>query len=372
MRLLMVLFLLLATAARADGLLPGLISAPLRVPVTISGSTLSLDGYVIRPDRPGRFPLVVFAHGTPSVWNDDAFFRELVRRSPIGFNKAAIAFAQRGYAAVAIMRRGFGRSEGGYSEGLRKACDYLPPARISAEDVVSAVASLRNESWVDADHVVLLGHSTGGLAVTAAAAANPAGVVSLLIFDGGEHSRSGPNQACSDDNLVSTMAALGRDVHIRALWVYAENDHSYGPDLARRMFDAYTAAGARAQLRVVPPFAEDGHDLITRAPAETWLPTVEPFLAGLALPTAPIIVLPPLHDLPPPPDARPVCQKAFAEYLTYRSDAKAFATTSHGGCGSAAGRTIEEAREQAMANCEANNRSAPCRLYAIAQHLAEN
>ena len=53
MPILIVLFLLFTTAARADGLLPGLLSAPLLVPVTISGSELSLDGFVIRPDRPG-------------------------------------------------------------------------------------------------------------------------------------------------------------------------------------------------------------------------------------------------------------------------------------------------------------------------------
>jgi alpha-beta hydrolase superfamily lysophospholipase len=99
------------------------------------------------------------------------------RRSPIAFNTAAVAFAQRGYAAVAIIRRAFGRSDGAYSEDLPKACDYLPAARISAEDVMAAVTSLRKESWVDPDHVVLLGHSTGGLAVTAAAAAKPPGVV---------------------------------------------------------------------------------------------------------------------------------------------------------------------------------------------------
>jgi dienelactone hydrolase len=310
-------------------------------------------------------------HGTPSV-DGDEFFRETARRSPVTFNKAAIAFAQRGYAAVAIMRRGFGRSGGAYSEDLQKACDYLPAVRISAEDVTAAVATLRKEPWVDQDHIVLLGHSTGGLAVTAAAAESPAGVIAILNFDGGRHGRSSPDQACNPDNLVDTFAALGRTVRVPALWLYAENDRSYGPDLARRMFDAYTAGGAPAQLRVLPPFGSNGHDLVTIAPADTWFPSVEPFLARQDLATAPIIALPPAPELPPPPGALPACQKSFADYLAFRSDAKAFAIAPQGICGSAAGRTIDEAREKAMADCKAKSRGASCQLYAIGQHLAEN
>jgi dienelactone hydrolase len=371
MRSVILLLLLFTTAAHADGLLPGLLSAPLPVPVTISGGEVQLDGFVIRPDRSGRFPLAIMVHGTPSVEGDE-FFRELTRRSPVFFNNAAVAFAQRGYAAVAIMRRGFGRSGGAYSEALREPCDYLPSVRISAEDVIAAVASLRNELWVDPDHIVLLGHSTGGLAVIAAAAASPAGVVGILNFDGGRHARSSSDQACDPDHLVDTMAVLGRGARVPALWLYAENDRSYGPDLARRMFEAYRAGGAPAQLQMLPPFGSDGHDLITRAPAETWLPAVEAFLAGLALPTVPIVALPPPPELPPPPNVVAVCQKVFANYLAYRNEAKAFATTPRGGCGAGEGRTIDEARDNAMADCEANTHSAPCRLYAIGQHLAEN
>jgi dienelactone hydrolase len=372
MRTLLVLFLLFTTVAHAEdgGLLPGLVSEPLSVPVTISGDALSLDGFVVRPDRPGRFPLVLMLHGTPGA-GGDAFFAALVKRSPVNFNTPAIAFAQRGYAAVAIMRRGFGRSGGAYAESLPWECDYLSAVRVSAQDVIAALASLRKQPWVDADHVVLLGHSTGGLAVTAAAAEKPAGVVAILNFDGGRHSPSSSGQMCSLDSLVDTWAALGRGARIPALWLYAENDRSYGPDLVRRMFDAYAAGGAPAQLQMLPPFGSDGHDLITTAPANAWLPTVEPFLAALALPSTPVIALPPPPELPSPPGAVAVCAKVFTDYLAYRSDAKAFAVTPRGGCGGGIGRTIDEARDNALAECKANTRGGACRLYAIGQRLAE-
>ena len=73
----------------------------------------ALESFVVRPDHPGRFPLVLVTHGTPGV-DGDAFFREILNRSPVGYSKAAVAFAQRGYAVVSIMRRGFGRSGGGF------------------------------------------------------------------------------------------------------------------------------------------------------------------------------------------------------------------------------------------------------------------
>ena len=44
------------------------------------------------------------------------------------------------------------------------------------------------------------------------------------------------------------------------------------------MFDAYAAGGESAQLRVLPPFGLDGRALITRAPADSWLPSIAPFL----------------------------------------------------------------------------------------------
>src|SRR5258708_37459647 len=112
-RVLIALLLSFVTVAHAEdsGLLPGLISTPMLLPVRISGRNLTLDSYVIRPDRPGRFPLVIMTHGTPSGWGEP-FFRNIARRTPTNFNTAAVALAQRGYATLSIMRRGFGLSGG--------------------------------------------------------------------------------------------------------------------------------------------------------------------------------------------------------------------------------------------------------------------
>ena len=374
MRILIALLLSFVSIAHAEdrGLLPGLISAPMLLSVRISGRDLTLDSYIIRPDRPGRFPLVIMTHGTPSGWGD-AFFRNIAKRTPVNFNTAAVALAQRGYATLSIMRRGFGLSGGGYSEELLRPCDYLAAVRVAADDIVAAMAAARRESWVDPDHILLLGHSTGGLTMLAVAERNPAGVVGILNFDGGYHSMAKQGEACSPDRLVGTIAALGRTARVPALWLYAENDQSYGPELAHQMLAAYTAGGAPARLQILPPFGTDGHDLIIRDVAETWLPTVEPFLAELTLPTKVAIDLPAPAPLPSPAGLSPDCQKAFVGYVIVRSDTKAFAIDDKGGCGLAsASRTVAEARDKSIAECQSNSAGTACHVYAVGQRATEN
>jgi pimeloyl-ACP methyl ester carboxylesterase len=164
----LVLLLSMLTGAAAETTaLPGLIWTPLSTPIALAdGHHATLERLVIRPDRPGRFPLVVLVHGSPR--SEPGAFLEAYRRvSPTGLAGPALVFAQRGYAAVSILRRGFGRSEGPYAEFIADPCDnmdYLRVALISADDVAGAVATLRHEPWVDPDRVILLGVSTGGLA----------------------------------------------------------------------------------------------------------------------------------------------------------------------------------------------------------------
>lgn len=374
MRIWMALLLSFVTAAHAEerGLLSGLFSAPLLLPVRIFGKDLTLDSYVVRPDRPGRFPLVIMTHGTPSEWGD-AFFRDIGKRSPTSFNTAAVTLAQRGYATLSIMRRGFGLSGGGYSEGLLRPCDYLAAERVAADDIVVAIAAARRELWVDPDHILLLGHSTGGLTMLAVAERNPTGVVGVLNFDGGYHSMIKPGEACDPGRLVGTVAAFGRTARVPTLWLYAENDQSYGPDLAHQMLLAYTAGGAPARLQILPPLGTDGHDLIIRGEPESWLTAVEPFLAELKLPTAVTVDLPVPAQLPSPPGLSPECQKMFARYATLRSDAKAFAVDDKGGCGLApASRTAVEAREKAVAECQSSASETGCHVYAVGQRIVAN
>lgn len=355
--------------ASADTALPGLIRDFILLTVALGdGRQVNLEAMVVRPDRPGRFPLVVLVHGTPRV-SGETVRDEIARQSPAGFVGPAVAFAQRGYAAVSIMRRGFGRSEGPFAESLSGTCndrDYLAVGRTAAEDVSGAVATLRGEPWAAPDRVLLFGLSTGGFAVTAAAASNPPGVVGVLDVAGG-HGSAGPDRVCSPDRLVEDAGIFGRTARVPALWLYAENDHFIPAALGRRMFDAYTAAGAPAQLDILPPFGNEGHYILA-GPVELWWPSVERFLGGLRLPTAVMVELPALAALPAPSPLNPTCAMYFSSYLATRTDAKAFAWNAEGHCSSATSRTIDEAKQEAMRQCVGAWQD--CSLYAVGQSLA--
>jgi dienelactone hydrolase len=356
---------LVGGSARADDtMLRGLVREPTFLSVTLpSGGQARLEALIVRPDRPGQFPLVVIVHGTPRDGN-------ISHMSPNSFIGPAIALATRGYAAVAIMRRGFGRSDGPNAENTTGSCDardYLHAGRESAEDVIGAANALRTQPWADPNRIVLLGQSTGGFAVTAAAAQNPPGVVAILDFAGGRGSDA-PDHVCSEDRLVDDFGEFGKTARTPALWLYSHNDHFFGPALAQRFFQAYTAGGAPAQLVTLPPVGADGHSALQTAPELVW-PPVEAFLAARGLPAQVVIELPPLAQLPPPPGVSAACLTGFRKYVEERTDAKAFATGPGGHCGwQTAGETPELAKQSAMTECD--KRGAGCALYAVGQALA--
>jgi dienelactone hydrolase len=361
------LLVLISGRAYADGdLLPGLVHEATFLPITLpNGSEARLEAAILRPQGPGRFPLVVLVHGTPRRLDD------IEHMSPEAYIGVAVAFATRGYAVVSILRRGFGRSSGPYAERYWGTCnnrDYLQVGRISAEDVTGAVAALRREPWVDPGKVVLLGHSTGGFAVTAAAATNPPGVVGILDIAGGRGSDA-PDHVCSEDRLVSDVKVFGETARVPALWVYAENDHFFGPDLARRMLAAYAAGGAPAQLTMLPPIGADGHAALQMAPDDVIGPAVEAFLASLGLPTKVTMALPPPPPLPEPAGLNRGCALSFLAYVAARLEAKAFAINPEGHCGFRIGaHSADEARQAALDACL--SRATDCRVYAVGQSLA--
>lgn len=374
MRLVIRIFVLLAFAAlpaAAETVLPGIVREVLSVATSQSGRQVVLQGLVIRPSGPGPFPLIVLVHGTPRS-EPGKHLEAYAKMSPVVLEGPALTFAQRGFAAVTILRRGFGRSDGPYAEFISDPCDstdYLPPARASAEDVVGAVEALRKEKWVDGSRVLLLGHSTGGLAVIAAGATNPVGVVGIVNFAGGRGSFR-QDEVCSPDRLVEAFQTFGASSRIPTLWALSENDHYLGSRLGRRLFDAYTSAGGTGRFEMLPPYGADGHLALIAAPSELWWPHVERFLTDLRLPTSIAVSLPPLAQLRRPTGLNDACTAFFNRYLGSRTDAKAFATGAEGHCASIPlARTVDDAKREAMLNCQAAWKD--CALFAVGHEVVD-
>jgi len=265
---------MLSLALATTGMLgTGCVAPPetMRLPVSLPvGERADLEVLVARPERTGPAPLALICHGTPTS-------------SVHVYAAAAQSFTARGFAAAVVMRRGFGHSSGSFGEGPGPcgSRDFVRPTERARADVQGALAALQAEPWVDRNRVLLAGHSTGGIAVSAVAARNPPGVLGVLNFAGGRGYRP-VGGVCQSELLVELMRDLGKAARVPALWAYARNDEEFGPELARSMFDAYVAGGAPATLQIAAPFGAQGHGLFPRSP-ETWWPLVTPFLTRLNL-----------------------------------------------------------------------------------------
>lgn len=252
--------------------------AQVRIPFAASGpgASLTLEAAVYRPDGDRRFPVAVLSHGSPR----DANQRKTMRPD---FNTLRAWLVDQGYAVVVPMRRGFGDSDGTYVEGYGQCADadYVAAGRAAADDVDAAVRYVREQPYADAGRIVLFGHSAGGFASLAEASRNHDGVIAVVSFAGGKGSAR-PDFVCSPEREIDAMKVFGTTTRVPTLWIYAANDHFFGPAFARQMFDAFVAGGApRAEFFAAPAAGGDGHMFIFLDPA-AWKPVVAGFLQKLA------------------------------------------------------------------------------------------
>jgi dienelactone hydrolase len=337
----------------------GFVREELRIPMAAAGPS-GLETLLVEPEGKGPFPLVIINHGSPR----DGGERPLM--SPAELNYELVAFARRGFVAVAAMRRGFGNSPGGFAEDIG-ACNrphYPAAAAAAAADLRAVIAYLSKRPDVDAKRILSVGVSAGGFATVALTADPPPGLVAAISFAGGRGSQS-PDTVCAEDELVSTFGALGARSRVSMLWVYAQNDHFFGPDSAERFRKAFVSGGGKVTFIKAPVFGEEGHSLFSAAGAKIWEPMVDDFLRAQGLARAAGILPPPaLPDVAPPRDLSRNGQDAFRSYLA-SAPHKAFAMSPSGGYGwRTARRSDEEAKVEALAKCNANAEIA-CRVVMI-------
>jgi hypothetical protein len=207
----------------------------------------------------------------------------------------------------------------------------------------------------------VIGQSAGGIGSVALAAEPPPGLRAVVNFAGGRGSR-GPNDVCREDRLVDAYASLGKTARVPSLWIYTQNDLFFGPELAQRMFSAYSGQGGIGEFRLLPAFGEDGHALFARRGGlAQWRPLLDSFLKQHGLPTwdappaEPIVA-----ELPAPTELAAKYRGHWARYLE-SSDNKAFALSPNGRFAWRSGHySVESARAGALEACGQSS----CRIVA--------
>jgi dienelactone hydrolase len=260
-----------------------------RIRIPAAGGRYTLATTILRPAGRGPFGAIVLNHGTPPT----AAARQ--RESAELLMPAAEALAERGYAVVMPLRRGFGATGGWFAEDAG-ACgnpDYLRGESAAADDVMAAYDFARRLPYVDSSRMILAGQSAGGVAALFAAGTRaPKGLVAVLAFAAG---RGGdpvahPGVPCAIEPLAKVFADLGRQVRVPVLFHYAANDLYFNSSTSQLWFERFRSGGAPAQYVLQPPFSENGHYIFSDgAGARYWVPAVESFLRRYAVPFGDVV-----------------------------------------------------------------------------------
>ena len=244
---------------------------------------LPMFAYLVRPVGDGPFPLVIMNHGVSLDPTDRSLF------PLVEFRDAAKWFARRGYLVVAPVGTGYGAAaidipeHGLYGPFFSKVgkCsnpNFRAPGLAVAQVDLWIIDYMTAEKRIVPKDVIIVGQSAGGWASIALSSLNPPQVKAIIVFAGGRggHVDGKPNNNCSPDKLVQATGEFGRTSRVPMLWIYIENDTFFGPALSKRMHKAFTAAGGKAEYRLVPQFGNEGHFFIGSPDA---IPILSPLVA---------------------------------------------------------------------------------------------
>ena len=224
---------------------------------------------------PGPKPVIVINHGRAG---------EAAERAALGRSRFADTsrwFARMGFLVALPTRIGYGVTGGEDVEdsGACNRKNFPPGFMAAAQQVIATLQAVRGRADAAKDRSVILGQSYGGASTVAAASLNPPGVVAAINFAGGSggNPKTSPLKPCSPQMIQRTYAQFGSSARVPMLWVYTENDQYWGPSHPREWFEAFQAAGGRAEFVQLPPHGDDGHQLFARFP-DVWRPVVAEFL----------------------------------------------------------------------------------------------
>ncbi|HEY2514974.1 MAG TPA: dienelactone hydrolase family protein [Polyangiaceae bacterium] len=226
-----------------------------------------LHGDVFKPAGTGPFPVLVYNHGSEKDPGLDVF------------QEVGEFFQAEGYVAFFPYRRGSADSEGPYWEdevnkapkdGEHRA--VIQQLDAQAEDVLAAIAWVKDQPYVNRDRVSVSGCSFGGIE-TVLAAEKSKDIFAAVDFAGASMSWDGSIP------LQDRMKTAVRAAHVPIFFLQAENDFNTAP--SRELSKEMTAAGKPNAMKIFPPHGTShmgGHAGFCTKGAQEWGPDVLTFL----------------------------------------------------------------------------------------------
>ncbi|TKC86056.1 dipeptidyl aminopeptidase [Trinickia terrae] len=248
------------------------------------GGDIAMHTEVYKPAGTGPFPTLIFSHGRSSDGLERARLEHPIPKGHVRY------WLMKGFAIVAPVRVGYGETGGPDRENSGARFDsfgnctsrpeFREVAKATAQATLAAVNWAREQPWADKNRILLEGASVGGLATVATAASRPPGVVGYINFSGGAGGlpERAPDHSCGPDEMKAVMAELGATATIPGLWLYAANDHFWGPDAPRKWYDAFEAGGSPAEFVNAGELSgRDGHFLLNYG-GKMWSVPVDRFV----------------------------------------------------------------------------------------------
>jgi dienelactone hydrolase len=170
-----------------------------------------LEATLHRPQPTGRFPVMVFNHGSTGP---GAIPVTLTLKFPI----VARYFVERGFTLLVPMRRGRGQSEGTYQESYQCGSEASGIAA-AVENLDGVFQFLREQPWADVKRIAIAGVSRGGMLAVVYAGRRPEAVAGVINFVGGWMW-----ERCVPDANGRFFSDAARQARVPMLWLYADHD----------------------------------------------------------------------------------------------------------------------------------------------------
>jgi pimeloyl-ACP methyl ester carboxylesterase len=237
--------------------------------------TYELEGFLVMPSSVGRAPLALIAHGSPRDPGGRA------RMKAVNFAGVAREFAGMGWASAVVLRRGYGSSDGSFAEGIT-SCEqpgYAEAGQETARELAAIATALSKRPEFE-PRTIIVGLSVAGFGALAVPRDAAPGLTGIINFSGG-HGSLAPFRVCVEEELVGAIGRFGAKNRTPTLWLYAEDDSYFGPQLVARMHAAYRRAGGLAELVMFSGVGRDGHDALVFGRPDLWRGRVSRYLQAL-------------------------------------------------------------------------------------------
>jgi dienelactone hydrolase len=243
------------------------------------GKPVRLEVLIFRPKGAGPFRLAVINHGSTGRGANPRRFTETWFAPDL-----ADFLNDRGWMVAFPQRRGRGKSDGLYDEGL-----YVNRARYSGDidislrgadralsDIDAAIAALRRRQDVTPTPVLIGGVSRGGVLSIAYAGLHPELVVGVINFVGGWLGERSPTAGAVNHQLFARGASYGRPT----IWLYGQHDSFYSIAHSRDNFAAFEKAGGQGKFFEFDMPVNQGHSLAGYP--NLWSGALDSYLSSLA------------------------------------------------------------------------------------------